>query len=99
MELRRAEIWKVLAMTHWTVRLVKMTSPTGVYVFVLKEINHGGVFRWGTDSLTIVSRSGAPVGLVVSQLKTRITAFFGLVLFNFLFGFRSDYYFCKEVLI
>ena len=39
--------------------------------------------------------------LVFEKLEASVSlkAFFGLVLFNFLFGFRSDYYFCKEVLI
>ena len=39
--------------------------------------------------------------LVFEKLEASVslTAFFGLVLFNFLFGFRNDYYFCKEVLI
>ena len=34
-----------------------------------------------------------------TRSKCKSHNFFGLVLFNFLFGFRSDYSFCKEVLI
>ena len=39
--------------------------------------------------------------LVFQKLEASVslTTFFGLVLFNFLFGFRSDYSFWKEVLI
>ena len=39
--------------------------------------------------------------LVFQKLEASVSlsTFFGLVLFNFLFGFRSDYSFCKEVLI
>ena len=39
--------------------------------------------------------------LVFQKLEASVslTTFFGLDLFNFLFGFRSDYSFCKEVLI
>ena len=33
------------------------------------------------------------------EASVNLTTFFGLVLFNFLFGFRSDYSFYKEVLI
>ena len=38
-------------------------------------------------------------GLSETRSKCKSHNFFGLVLFNFLFGFRSDYSFCKEVLI
>ena len=39
--------------------------------------------------------------LVFQKLEASVslTTFFGLVLFNFLFDFRSDYSFCKKVLI